>query len=225
MEGTRRRILQILQKNVNDTVDGLAKAIGLAPATIRRHLDILQRDRLVAFEEVRKKTGRPEYSFHLTEDGQEVMPKDYDFLLNMLIQELTALPVEDTAGRDGEQILELVFQRLSAKVWDQYEDEEKVKGRGLEYRLESLMRLLDQQDFFPESEVVEGTLQIKLLNCPFRSVALQSNAVCSFDAGLIASMLDVDLARDACIHDGDAGCTYSAKIGAREAKKLSAITT
>ncbi len=34
------------------TVDELAKDIGLAPATIRRHLDILQRDQLAAFEQV-----------------------------------------------------------------------------------------------------------------------------------------------------------------------------
>ena len=54
MEGTRLRILQLLQRNSCDTVDGLAKSIGLAPATIRRHLDILQCDRFVSFEEVRK---------------------------------------------------------------------------------------------------------------------------------------------------------------------------
>jgi len=50
MEGTRHRILQQLQKKTNDSVGGLAGSMGLAPATIRRHLDILQRDRLVAFE-------------------------------------------------------------------------------------------------------------------------------------------------------------------------------
>ena len=33
MEGPRLRILQLLQKNGADTVDGLARAIGLAPAT------------------------------------------------------------------------------------------------------------------------------------------------------------------------------------------------
>ena len=222
MEGTRLRILQLLQKNVNDTVDGLARAIGLAPATIRRHLDILQRDRLVAFEEVRKKTGRPEYSFYLTEEGQETLPKDYDLLLNMLIQELAALPVEDTKGRDGEQILALVFQRASSQIWDTYEG--RVKGQDLRYRLASLMKLLDQQDFFPEAEVVGGTLRIKLLNCPFRSVALQNKAVCSFDANLISSMLDLELKQDACIHDGDTGCTYTAHIDAREAEELSVST-
>ena len=221
MEGTRLRILQLLQKNINDTVDGLAKAIGLAPATIRRHLDILQRDRLVAFEEVRKKTGRPEYSFYLTEDGQEALPKDYDMLLSLLIQELASLTAQDTNGRDGEQVLELVFRRLSTKVWDTHRQD--VDGKGLEYRLGKLMQLLTQEDFFPEAEVVDGTLMIRLLNCPFRSVALQNKAVCSFDWNLISAMLDVDVAQASCIHHGDSGCMYTAQISAYEARKPSAV--
>ena len=88
MEGSRFRILQQLQKKTNDSVGGLAESMGLAPATIRRHLDILQRDRLVAFEEVRKKTGRPDYSFYLTEDGHQALPKSYDVLLRLLVDEL-----------------------------------------------------------------------------------------------------------------------------------------
>ena len=221
MEGTRLRILQLLQKNSDDTVESLARAIGLAPATIRRHLDILQRDRLVAFERVRKKTGRPEYSFYLTEVGQEALPKDYDLLLNMVIQELAVLTEGDTNGRDGDMLLALIFRRLSDKVWDNYKDQ--VTGRDLRYRLGALMGLLTEQDFFPEAEVVGGQLRIKLLNCPFRSVALHNEAVCSFDSNLISAMLDVDPVREHCIRDGDAGCMYTAPIGPREAQQLSAV--
>ena len=218
MEGTRLRILQLLQKNLNDTVDGLARAIGLAPATIRRHLDILQRDRLVAFRQVRKKTGRPEYSFFLTDEGQEALPKDYDILLNMVVGELSRLSAKDTQGKDGSGLLAMIFKRLSEKAWSGYKNE--VAGKDLKRRLSTLMALLEQQNFFPEVEVVEGTLRIKLLNCPFRSVALENKAVCLFDANLIASMLDLDPEREACIHDGDSGCTYTATIGLQEAERL-----
>ena len=218
MEASRLRILQLLQKNTNDTVEGLAKAIGLAPATIRRHLDVLQRDRLVSFKEVRKKTGRPEHSFFLTDDGHEALPKDYDLLLNMLIQELVAMPVGDTTGRNGGEILDLVFQRLSANVWNEYED--LVKGRDLEYRLGSLMKLLDQQHFFPEVEVTDGILRIRLLNCPFRLVTLENDAVCGFDSHLISAMLNMDVDRHACIHNGDSGCTYATPVDDHQAKQL-----
>ena len=211
MEGTRLRILQLLQRNNSDTVDGLAKAVGLAPATIRRHLDILQRDRLVAFEEVRKRTGRPEYSFYLTEGGQEALPKDYDQLLGMMVHELSNLTPQDTSGRDGQQLLELVFLRLSRSVAQPYEDE--LAGKDLPQRLRTLTEHLKREDFFPETEVVDGSLRIRLLNCPFRSVALQNDAVCTFDLNLISKLLELDVERAECIHDGDNSCMYTAALG------------
>ena len=212
MEGTRLRILQLLQKNSSDTVEGLAKAIGLAPATIRRHLDILQRDQLVAYEQVRKRTGRPEYSFYLTDDGQEALPKDYDRLLGMVVQELSAMTSEDTKQKSGNQLLELVFQRLSDGVAQSYESD--LAGKDLTDRLAALVGHLGREDFFPETEMVDGMLRIRLLNCPFRSVALQNKAVCTFDLNLISTMLDLDVEREHCIHDGDSGCMYTAAVGA-----------
>ena len=218
MEGTRLRILQLLQRKKNDTVDGLAKAIDLAPATIRRHLDILQRDSLVSFQEVRKRTGRPEYSFYLTEGGHEALPKNYDQLLGMVVHELYSLSPEDTSAKGGQQILELVFQRLALAVAHKYEDD--LADTDLSVRLATLMRHLGQEDFFPEASVADGTLRIRLLNCPFRSVALQNKAVCTFDLNLISSLLDLNVARDECIHDGDSGCTYAAVVGPTAEREL-----
>ena len=223
MEGTRLRILQLLQRNQNDTVEGLAKAIGLAPATIRRHLDILQRDSLVAFQEVRKRTGRPEYSFYLTESGQEAMPKGYDQLLGMTVQAMSALTAEDTRSKNGRQLLDLVFERLAYQVTRSYEDE--LDGKDLPQRLSTLMRHLGQENFLPETDISNGTLRIKLVNCPFRSVALQNKAVCTFDLSLISSVLDLDVERAECIHDGDGSCMYTAPVGENDQRELLSLAT
>ena len=220
MEGTRLMILQLLQKNSSDTVEGLAKAIGLAPATIRRHLDILQRDRFVAFEEIRKKTGRPEYSFFLTEGGQEALPKGYDRLLNQVMQLMSSMTTQDIRGRNGNQVLELVFQRMSDQVWNEYESQ--VNGQDLEQRLTALMGFLTKEDFSPVAEVVDETLQIKLLNCPFRLVALENRVVCSFDENLISTMLDLKLEQRDNICNGDSGCMYTAHVGNRLPANFSA---
>ncbi len=223
MEGTRLRILQLLQRNQSDTVEGLAKAIGLAPATIRRHLDILQRDSLVAFQEVRKRTGRPEYSFYLTESGQEALPKGYDQLLGMTVQAISTLTAEDTKSKNGQQVLDLVFGRLAHLLASTYEGD--LKGRDLSQRLSALMGHLGQEHFLPEADVAEGTLRIKLINCPFRSVALQNKAVCTFDLNLISSVLDLDVERAECIHDGDGSCMYTAPLGRKDQQLLSVATS
>jgi len=218
MEGTRLRILQILQKNTNDTVEGLAKGIGLASATIRRHLDILQRDHLVAFTEVRKKTGRPEYSFYLTEDGQEALPKHYSKLLGMVVHELSELSESDTQGKDGSGVLDLVFSRLADEVVRPLKAD--LAGKSLGQRVASLERHLGEQTFLPKMAVSDGTLKIRLMNCPFRSVAMESKAVCSFDLNVISSMLDMKVERHECIHDGDSGCMYVADLSSEAAAEL-----
>ncbi len=218
MEGTRLRILQILQRNTNDTVEGLAKGVGLATATIRRHLDILQRDHLVAFSEVRKKTGRPEYSFYLTEEGQEALPKDYSRLLGGVIQQLSELSASDTRGKDGPGVLDLVFGRLASDVVRPLSAD--VAGKGLDERIAALETHLEEQSFLPEVDVSDGSLRIRLMNCPFRSVALQSKAVCSFDLSVISSLLDMEVERKDCISDGDPGCTYAAILSEEAAAQL-----
>ena len=218
MEGTRLRILQLLQKNSSNTVDGLAGAMELAPATIRRHLDILQRDRLVSFREVRKKTGRPEYSFFLTEDGQESLPKDYDQLLGMMVQELAVMESNDLVGQSGEEVLHLVLRRVSERVAGEYQN--RVDGEPFETRLVTLLSHLRQEDFSPETDVVDGRLKIKLLSCPFRSVALQNKSICEFDGNLISLLLNVDVEREDCIHDGAGSCTYSAALAPQDLERV-----
>ena len=209
MEGTRLRILQRLQKKSNDTVGGLAGSIGLAPATIRRHLDILQRDRLVAFEEVRKKTGRPEYSFYLTEDGHDALPKSYDVLLRQLVGELGQMTASDLAGMDGRSVLEDLFTRLSAPIANQAQ--RKSGSASLHERTESLLEILGAEEFLPEAEIVDNRVQIRLLNCPFRTVAMANSAVCAYDSKIIAGVLGLEVSRTSCIHDGDPCCVYESE--------------
>ena len=206
MEGTRLRILELLQKNSHDTVGGLATAMGLAPATVRRHLDILQRDRMVAFEEVRKKTGRPEYSFFLTEEGQEAMPKGYDHLLRLLVEELGVLTSGDLTGLAGQDVLEVVFSRLPAKLG--MDNAATAESDNIDDRKDALLDVLQTEDFVPEANIVYGKLQIRLQNCPFRSVAMANTTVCDFDAAVINASIGQEMTRIECIHDGDPACVY-----------------
>ena len=76
METTRQTILGILRRR-QATVGDLTTELGLAPATIRRHLDILARDGHVDVSQVRRRTGRPHYLFSLSEGPPQI---DYDGL-------------------------------------------------------------------------------------------------------------------------------------------------
>ena len=64
-------------------------------------MDILQKGRLTSWKEIKWPTGRPEYSFFLTEAGHEVLPKNYGRLLDSLFQEISSLEKEDVEGKDS----------------------------------------------------------------------------------------------------------------------------
>ena len=202
MQNTRTHILEVVQAHQTETVAGLARDLGLAPATVRRHLDILQRDGFLKYEEFRHGKGRPEHVFSLTETGHEQLPKDYDALLSDLVSELATFDEEDTKGRSGEELVERALGKIAQRAVEPY-----LKEHGAD-RIGALRQLLTDRDFAPELEVSEHGVRIVLNNCPFRMAAKDNPAICSFDMGLIWGVLETDAKREACIREGDSCCTY-----------------
>ena len=95
--------MTIIRQNNGVNVDELAKEMQLGPATVRWHLDILERDGLVDHSEVRKPTGRPQYSFHLTDEkGHDSVLKDYSRLLNELVSDIKNIPTSDLGAQTGD---------------------------------------------------------------------------------------------------------------------------
>ena len=211
MEGSRLRILKLLQQHNHVTVERLSQQMGLASATVRRHLDILQRDQLVSFEQVKKKTGRPEYAFYLTETGQETLPKDYDRFLTHLLQELSTLSRQEIGGLSGEGVLDLVFQRMAQHTVGQVEH--KPKG-SLEDCLATAVAFLEEEKFAPEVERIDGLVRIHIHNCPVRAVALRSSAVCTYHLLILSSLLGADVQQEQRIPDGGDACCYTVPISA-----------
>jgi len=210
MEGTRDKIVRILQQEGAATVDRLSKVLGLAPATIRRHLDILQRDRLVTFTQVRKTTGRPEYSFALTEIGHEALPKGYDVLLADLVEELGALGADEIGGRSGPELLDLALIRMGTRVAAEYRNGNSDVAR-------TLKTALEDRGFAAELERSEDGLHIRVTNCPFRSVARSDKAVCTFGRSLISAIVGSEVRQEAGIAQGGLHCSYVAPLAVVDA--------
>jgi predicted ArsR family transcriptional regulator len=205
--GTRLQILNLLQEKGEASVGQLAEDLDLASATVRRHLDVLLRDRLVEYHQVRKSLGRPEYAYTLTEDGQEVLPKHYQDLLSDVLQEMGKLTPEDTMGRDGKALATLVFSRLAEKITHPYHQQ------GPEQRLTALLDILAKGDFSPDVERLDGGVRILLHNCPYRSVAQYQESVCFFDKSIISNLLKAPVEKEQCIRNGDKSCCYLATLG------------
>ena len=191
METTRQTILEILRRRKQATIEELTHILGLAPATIRRHLDILMRDSSVSVGQVRRETGRPHYVFSLTEVGEDLFPKNYIRLTNRLIEEIVDLDAEETRGRSGLELAGLVFEKMAERMAQTYAS--RVMGATLEERLEEVVNLLSGEGIILEWRRGEGGYYLLGHGCPCRRVANAHTQMCSHDQRLLVTLLRAEV--------------------------------
>ena len=143
VKGTRAQILNILRRSAAASVDDLANELGLAGATVRRHLDVLLRDDFVAVSQVRGGAGRPRQIFSLTEQGGELFPHHYVRITQRLLEEIMMLTPVETSGRDGSELTELVFGKMCERLFHEYGP--RVIGDTVENRIALMLTLLEDE--------------------------------------------------------------------------------
>jgi predicted ArsR family transcriptional regulator len=191
VESTRQVILDLLRRRKQATVEELTQALSLAPATIRRHLDILMRDSYVAVDQVRRETGRPHYVFSLTDAGEDLFPKNYVRLTNRLIEEIVGLESDETKGKDGAEIADLVFEKMAERLAQTYAA--RVTGETLEERVAQVAELLSDEGLTLDWQAGDEGFLLLGYGCPCRRVADSHSQMCSHDRRLLTQLLDADV--------------------------------
>ena len=214
METTRQTILGILRRR-EATVGSLTKELGLASATIRRHLDILARDGHVDVSQVRRKTGRPHYLFSLSEKGEDLFPKHYVRLTNRLIEEIVSLNQSETAGRDGSALADLVFEKMAQRLAKRLAPH--IHGSTLAERVRMTTEALaDEGITFEVEETEEGTL-LAGKGCPCPRVGQGNGHACTHDQRLLSQLLAAEVTRvEPRASSRNAYCSYLVRNGAED---------
>jgi len=192
VDGTREEILGLLRRHSALGVEELAQELGLAGATVRRHLDVLQRDGFVQVTQVRGGTGRPRHLFALTEAGADVFPHHYVRITQRLLGEIVALGEDETAGRSGKQIASVVFDRMAARIAREYAP--RVHGTTVADRARSAAALIAEEGIdFEVSEVDGDVSRVRLLGrgCLCTRVGDDGAPVlpCDHDRELLAALI------------------------------------
>jgi len=198
VEGTRELILAILRRRGEAAVSELADEIGLAGATVRRHLDVLLRDGHVAVEQERGRTGRPRYVFSLTEAGTDLFPHHYVRLTHRLVDEIVSLDARETEGQDGQALARLVFDRMSDRLAREYAP--RLRPGPLEARARRAAELLAEEGLdFEVTLGPEGDVRLLGRGCPCARLGAPMPASpalpvsCAHDARLLGALLDCEM--------------------------------
>jgi len=200
---TRQHIVEYLKEKGQATVDELAEVVDLTPMAVRYHLNVLQRDNLIASPTVRRIAGRgrPQQIYALTEAADALFPVDYFGLTDYLLDELNV--------RLGKEATSDLFNSIANRL--AHEAPPVRKGQTPEERLAEVVIFLQEKGFVIDWESKDDKYMIHAYSCPYRQVVKDHEYVCLLDKKVISSMLNAAPTRVACMTHGDTHCTYQVK--------------
>lgn len=191
IDGTSEQILALLRRRERMGVNDLAHELKPAGATVRRHLELLLRDKYVSVAPARGGTGRPRHIFAITDSGAELFRQHYVRMTRRLLNEIVSLSAEETTGRSGVELAELIFARMAERLAGEYRA--RVEGESLLERVRSVAHLLSDEGL--DFEVVEAPDGSRLLGrgCPCTQLLGEHDGVCDHDRVLLSRILGVEV--------------------------------
>ncbi|WP_175412641.1 metalloregulator ArsR/SmtB family transcription factor [Streptomyces sp. TRM64462] len=216
---TRNRVARSILDHGPSTVAELAQRLGLTQAAVRRHLDALVADDVVAPREQRvygaRTRGRPAKVFALTDCGRDAFDQSYDSLA------VDALRwIEQNAGGEA-AVAAFARDRVEAQA-EAYR--EAVEAAPPEQRAEALAKALSADGYAatarkaPAGQVGQQLCQH---HCPVAHVAERYPQLCEAETEIFSRLLGTHVQRLATIAHGDGVCTTFIPHGDAERRKHS----
>ena len=199
---TRQRVAQLLVALGPSTASALGERLGLTPAAIRKHLDVMVADGTLVARDAPVRgprgRGRPARLFALTDAGHRTAgPSAYD---DVAVDALRFL--RETAG---EHAVEEFARRRMADWEARYA--ESIAGLPLADRPAALAEALCADGFAATVHAGGVGVQVCQHHCPVQHVAEEFPALCEAETEAIGRLIGKHVQRLATIAHGDGVCT------------------
>jgi predicted ArsR family transcriptional regulator len=196
---TKDEIVKLLRQRGSLTAGDLAREVGITSVAVRQHLDVLTASGLVAAATERRPIGRPRRVYSLTERADELFPKAYHTLANVILEQL-----QERVGGGG--VLELFDDR---RRWLERQYRPRVEGKCLAERVATVAQIQEENGYMAEWEQRDdGSFVLREHNCPICKVACNFPQACQKEMELLANLLDADITREQHMARGDRMCSY-----------------
>jgi predicted ArsR family transcriptional regulator len=206
MQSSKQQILVLLKRAGSATIEEAAGALSLASMTARQHLVGLERDGLVQSEKVKRATGRPHYLYKLTPKGEDMFPRRYDLLAQLLLDEFGNLSPQDIEGLSGPEKRSMMVQRVADRLADQHRPQ--LQGRDLAERVAGTADLLQTIGGFAEWLETESGYEIRDYNCVFARFGADIQSGCEWHVRLLDRLLDHPVAHEVSSNGKVKCCRY-----------------
>jgi predicted ArsR family transcriptional regulator len=176
-------------------VEELAAELGITPAAVRRHLDNLRADGLVAARPVKQATGRPYYEYQPTEAAAGTMPAHYADLMARMLRSVAAKE-EVVSG-----VAEALAERHRAEL-------QVAPDAGTEERVDQVTESLKGEGILRHWHRDGDGIHMVNDACPYLRAAEISKLPCESDRKAIELLLGLDVEQLTRIVDGSPICEY-----------------
>jgi predicted ArsR family transcriptional regulator len=197
-ESTRRQIVNLLRQHGGMTAKDLAAELAITSVGVRRHLALLEQEGLARATLMRQKMGRPTYVYSLTEQAQDLFPKNYQVLATQLLD-----AVQET---EGDNAVDSVFAARMGQLLRQYRP--RMEGKDLAQRVQELAHIQEEAGYMAVWEKSGEDFLLKEQNCAIYRVACRFQQACHFEIELFRRLLDADVTRLEHQIKGERCCTY-----------------
>jgi predicted ArsR family transcriptional regulator len=196
---TRDAVARSVLENGPSTAVVLGERLGLTPAGIRRHLDLLIADGILEAREphtaLLRGRGRPSKVFVMTDSGREQFEHSYD--------DLAVAALKFMSAQSGEHLVQAFAQSRA----DDIERKATVALSKKSNKSEALATFLTEQGYAASIEVRANGEQLCQHHCPIAHVAAEFPQLCEAETAALSRLLGSHVQRLATIAHGDGVCT------------------
>lgn len=198
---TKRRLLELMKRRGEITLDDAMEVIDRARPTLRDHLDQMGRDGLVARRSQKQGRGRPSMCYRLTPQAERLFPQRegavFANFLTYLEEQGQDQLIEDFFESFWDARLDEVEQRLPTSL--DPADVHQIVG--------ALQEVLREKGFMPEVHVDDEQIAVEACNCPFAALVNATELPCSSEACFYETLFE-RVERTCHMPDGDTTCVY-----------------
>ena len=196
---TREAVARSVLENGPSTAVVLGERLGLTPAGIRRHLDLLVSDGVLEAKDphsaLSRGRGRPSKVFVMTDSGRQQFEHSYD--------DLAVAALKFMSAQSGEHMVQAFADSRAEDI--KRKAEIAIAKRS--HKSEALATFLTEQGYAASVEVRANGEQLCQHHCPIAHVAAEFPQLCEAETEAFSQLLGTHVQRLATIAHGDGVCT------------------
>jgi len=205
-ESRQHQVLALLQQNKSGlTIDALVPRLKISRTAVNQHMLGLERDGLIIKSALQKSTGgRPGWSYQITDEGINRLPKQYSWFSELLLDTLK----EELGSKKLEAYVKKVATSLAPQLRGQ------LQGKDTKEHIQQVAGLLQNLGYQAHAEPAPSKKELPILtahNCVYHDLAIKHPEVCAFDIALLEQLVNRKVVHQECMAKGDHACRFAFK--------------